>query len=83
MACISTRAPSAIHPDSLYSRRGFIIASGISETRLREARMAGLEPRKLWVGKRCYFRGSDIIGFIELLAAEEIRRDTTYLEPNG
>lgn len=80
MACISTRAPSVIHPDSLYTRRGFIASSGISETRLREAKQNGLECRRLWVGKRSFYRGADIILFIELLAAAEITRDTTYAE---
>jgi hypothetical protein len=71
----TTRTPTAIFPEALYSRRGFITASGISETKLREARKWGIELRKIWCGKRCFIRGRDAIAFIESLAGEEITRE--------
>ena len=64
-----------IHPDSLYTKRGFIACSGISDTRLREAKkLYRLECRRFWVGKGCFYRGADIIVFLELLSGEEIRK---------
>ena len=60
---------SGIAPDHLYTRDGFVRASGIAKTRIREARLQGIEPNWLKVGKRYYIRGADGITFIEKLAA--------------
>ena len=79
MAMQATSEPTAIHADSLYSRRGFIAASGLSETRLREAKHAGIEPRKILVGKRVFIRGKDAIDFIERLAEHHTNAQPTPL----
>lgn len=79
MLSATTRCPGVIHPDSLYSRRAFITTTGLSETRLREAKKRGIQPRKIWVGKRNWIRGRDAIAFIELLAQDEIRQHSTTL----
>ncbi len=76
----TTRSPSVIFPDALYTKRGCITCSGISETRIRQAAREGINCRRLWVGKRSFYRGRDIILFIEELAAAEIRKCTTYTE---
>lgn len=60
--------PSFIDPQRLYTRRGFINASGISETRIREAKRRGIELPWLICGKRKFLRGADAIKFIERLA---------------
>jgi hypothetical protein len=62
------REPSFIDPHRLYSRRGFIAASGISETRIRAAKQRGVELPWLICGKRKFLRGADAIAFIERLA---------------
>jgi hypothetical protein len=71
MISATTRAPSVILPDALYTRRGKIVASGISETRFRLAKKRGIEVPEICVGRRKYFRGCDLIKFIEKLAAVE------------
>jgi hypothetical protein len=71
MAPATTRAPSVILPDALYTRRGFMVATGICEAKLREARKLGLEPKRFWVGRRCFIRGSDAIAFLEAFSAAE------------
>lgn len=80
MASATTNAPSFIAPERLYTHRGMIIATGLSQTRIREASRECVNCRRMWVGKRCFYRGSDIIMYIEQLAALDIKRDTTYLE---
>jgi hypothetical protein len=60
--------PSFIDPNRLYTRRGFIVASGLSETRIREAKRRGIELPWLLCGKRKFVRGVDAIAFIERLA---------------
>jgi hypothetical protein len=60
--------PTFLDPDRLYSRQGFIHATGISPTRLREARLQGLEPQWLPIGRRFFLRGRDAIAFVESLA---------------
>lgn len=57
-----------IDPRILYTRAGFIRASGIAQTRIREARLMGIQMPVLRVGKRHYIRGADAIAFIERLA---------------
>lgn len=65
----STREPGFIDSGRLYSRRGFIIASGISETRIRiAAREHGLKLPWLVCGKRKFIRGADAIWYVERLA---------------
>lgn len=63
--------PSFIAPERLYTLRGFQSASGISSTRMREARRQGNECPMLEVGKRKFIRGVDAIQFVERLAQYE------------
>lgn len=69
----STGTPSVILSDALYSRRGAIIASGISETRIREAKQAGIQLPWLVVGKRKFIKGANLIWYVEELAKLEAR----------
>jgi hypothetical protein len=70
MATLATRGePSFVDPSRLYSIRGFWTASGISPTRIRQAKRHGVELPTLLVGKRKFVRGADGIAFIERLAA--------------
>ena len=62
--------PTFIAPERLYTLRGFYEASGISQTRVREARFRGTELPMLCVGRRKFVRGYDAIAYIERLAAE-------------
>lgn len=62
------RASSYVDPGRLYSLRGFQEASGIAATRMREARLQGLTPETIKVGKRVFVRGVDGIAYIEALA---------------
>ncbi len=62
--------PSFIAPERLYTLRGFYEASGISQTRVREARLRGITLSMLSVGKRKFVRGYDAIAYIERLATE-------------
>ncbi|HMP07446.1 MAG TPA: hypothetical protein PJ982_13940 [Lacipirellulaceae bacterium] len=64
----SKRPPTFIDPERLYSLRGFQEASGIAATRIREARLQGVNLPSLKVGKRLFVRGSDGIAYIERLA---------------
>jgi hypothetical protein len=73
----TTRTPSYVDPDRLYTRRGFLTAVALSEQRLREIRTWGIECRRFWLGRRCYYRGSDIIAYLELASAEEHRRSVS------
>lgn len=68
MASPQLREPSYIDPTRLYSLRGYWNASGISPTRIREARRLGIELPTLLVGRRKFVRGADGIAFIERLA---------------
>jgi hypothetical protein len=65
---VKTADRSYIDPSRLYTLSGFRIASGIAQTRMREARLQGVIPRQLKVGKRIFIRGADAIEFIEKLA---------------
>jgi hypothetical protein len=62
------KEPSYIAPENLYTLRGFQVASGVSATRIREARRLGITLPSLLVGKRKFVRGIDAITFIERLA---------------
>ncbi|MAT71200.1 MAG: hypothetical protein CMJ58_16945 [Planctomycetaceae bacterium] len=57
-----------IDPERLYSYRGFQISSGISQTRIREARLMGLPLPILKIGRRNYVRGREAIEWMEKLA---------------
>jgi len=69
MATVTTKAPSYLAPERLYSIKGFIAAAGVSSTRMREARHAGVVLPTLEVGRRKFVRGSDGITYLEQLAA--------------
>jgi hypothetical protein len=64
-----TKQPSFIAPERLYSIKGFQSAAGVSCTRMREARQAGIVLPALEVGRRKFVRGSDAIWYLEQLAA--------------
>ena len=68
MAIGTTKAPSFIAPERLYSLKGFQAAAGVSATRIREARKAGIMLPTLEVGRRKFVRGSDAISYLERLA---------------
>lgn len=63
-----TAERSYIDADRLYTLAGFRIASGIAATRMREARLQGVHPVTLEVGRRVFIRGRDAIEYIERLA---------------
>lgn len=65
---VSTKAPSYIAPERLYSLKGFQAAAGVSSTRMREARKASVALPFLEVGRRKFIRGSDAIWYLEKLA---------------
>lgn len=71
MATITTKQPSYIAPERLYSIRGFQAAAGVSSTRMRYARHAGIALATIDVGRRKFIRGSDAIDYIERLARFE------------
>ena len=64
----TTKDRSFIDPNRLYSLRGFQESSGISATRMREARHSGVDLHRIKVGRRVFVRGSDGIEYIERLA---------------
>ena len=57
-----------IHPESLYPYAAFIRCSGITRTRIREARLQGLKLPTVDAGRRKFVRGADGIIFIQQLA---------------
>jgi hypothetical protein len=80
MATGSSKELSFIAPERLYTLKGFMVASGVSATRMREARRAGISAPMLEVGRRKFLRGSDAIKYLEQLsqltrkvAKEELR----------
>ena len=68
MAAGSSKEPSFIAPERLYTLKGFMAASGVSATRMREARKAAVTPPMLEVGRRKFIRGSDAIAYLEQLS---------------
>jgi hypothetical protein len=68
--------PSFIDPTFLYTWKGFQIASGISSTRIHQARRAGIVLPTLEVGRRKFVRGRDAIEYIERLAAQTAAGDS-------
>jgi hypothetical protein len=71
--CMSKRTsePSFVDLGRLYTLRGFQVASGISSTRMRSARLQGIVCPMLEVGRRKFIRGRDAISYIERLAKRE------------
>lgn len=69
MSTVTTKAPSYIAPERLYSLKGFHAAAGVSPTRMREARRLGVVLPMIEVGRRKFIRGSDAIDYIERLAS--------------
>ena len=67
MAAGNSKKSICIDPNCVYSLRGFQ-AFGISATRMREARRAGVAPKFLEAGRRKFIRGSDAIEYIERLS---------------
>lgn len=55
-------------PECLYTLEGFRHASGISNTRIHEARQRGITANWIKVGRRKYIKGVDAIAFILRLA---------------
>lgn len=64
----TTKSPSFIAPERLYSLKGFQASAGVSATRMREARKVGIVLQTLEVGRRKFIRGSDAIAYLESLA---------------
>ena len=65
---VSKKPATYIAPERLYSLAGFQQAAGIASTRMREARLQGITPLTLKVGKRIFIRGVDGIDYIERLS---------------
>ena len=65
----TTKEPSFIDPARLYAHKGMINDCGISPNRIREARRAGHQSPALKCGRRIFYRGHDVIEFIEKLSA--------------
>lgn len=67
---MATKAPPRSHvdPDCIYTLEGFRRVTGLAQTRMREARLQGLDIPRLTVGKRVFIRGRDAIEYIEKLA---------------
>lgn len=57
-----------INPSCLYTYNGFIKASGIAKSRIREARLQGLKLETFPVGRRQFVQGAKGIDFIIKLA---------------
>ncbi|MBA3480331.1 MAG: DNA-binding protein [Pirellulales bacterium] len=68
MARKTNQTPSFLDPNRLYTLRGFQQASGISSTRMREARLQGIRLPAINVGRRKFVRGLDAIAYVERLA---------------
>jgi len=71
MATATAAETSFLDPACLYTYSGFIKCSGISKSRIREARLRGIKLPAMKVGKRLYIRGRDGIAFIERLAVAD------------
>ena len=63
-----SEVPSFIARDRLYTLKGFRQHSGIAATRMREARLLGIVPRTIEVGRRKFIFGADAIAYIEQLS---------------
>jgi hypothetical protein len=69
MAPGNSKKPICIDPNCVYSLRGFQ-GIGISSTRMREARKAGITLPTIQVGRRKFVRGSDAIEYLERLSQQ-------------
>jgi hypothetical protein len=69
MSATAAREPSYIDPERLYTLSGFHQISGISRTRVREARRRGVDFPAVTVGRRKFVRGEAAIRYIERLAS--------------
>jgi hypothetical protein len=69
MATATNRLTVFLDPTRLYTIRGFHIESGVSPTRVREAKRLGVALPCFEVGKRKFIRGRDAIDYIERLSA--------------
>ena len=68
MASDSSKWLGFIAPERLYTLKGFQAGSGVSATRMREARKVGITLPTLEVGRRKFVRGSDAIDYIQRLS---------------
>jgi hypothetical protein len=68
MATGTTKESGFLAPERLYSLKGFQTASGISATRMRQARRAGVTPQMLQVGRRKFISGASAIKYLEQLS---------------
>ena len=64
----SAKKPTYLDANRMYALQGFYQASGISATRVREARRKGIDLPTLNVGRRKFLRGVDAIEYIERLS---------------
>jgi hypothetical protein len=67
MAVMTTKAPAELAPGNVYPLRG-LQAFGISATRMREGRKAGIALETIEIGRRKFVRGTDAIAYLEKLA---------------
>ena len=66
---VANHSVSPIYPDVLYPYRAFQIAAGIGPTKIREARLAGIELAVIQVGRRKYAEGHAIQAFLKAIAS--------------
>jgi hypothetical protein len=66
--------PTSIDPTHIYSHAGFVNGTGLCEQKLCELRALGVECTKHKVGRRNFYRGSDIIEFLQRAAEVERSR---------
>ncbi|MEO1497866.1 MAG: hypothetical protein AAFV43_12020 [Planctomycetota bacterium] len=69
MATARAEETSFIDPNRLYTYVGFIKASGVAKSRIREARLRGIQLETINAGRRKFVPGRCGIEFIERLAA--------------
>lgn len=71
---------SRIDPQSLYTRPGFIKASGFAAARIAQLAAEGVRPSWLKVGRRHYIEGSEAIEFIKAAAKHEEAKQAAQRE---
>ena len=74
------RETIGIDPEVLYTLNGFVRSSGISKTRMREARAAGVVLDTLPVGKSRFVKGVAGISYIERLAELEMAQQVAEVQ---
>lgn len=67
----NTTSGGCIQPERLYTRRGFLEASGLSPRQIRKAGRREVEPLWLVVGRKRFIFGSAAIQFIVSLSELE------------